>query len=191
MLGTGLPGPWVGPGKPNLPLGLRGNAGGGARLTASCQTRSPSLPLLPIFPVTYERNGSSSCLFCSPHLLSVSQSRFYRVSLSLSLSPSRLSDQPLRWLPAPTVPRPIHSPHCSQLLQYESDHFPSLLKNHQRHPLLLSEPSLDSLIHTRRPYWRWQWHPTPVLLPGKSHGQRNLAGYNPWGCKEWDTAAHA
>ena len=24
--------------------------------------------------------------------------------------------------------------------------------------------------------WRRQWHPTPVLLPGKSHGQRNLAG---------------
>jgi len=26
----------------------------------------------------------------------------------------------------------------------------------------------------------------PVFLPGKSHGQRNLAGYSPWGCKEWD-----
>ena len=25
---------------------------------------------------------------------------------------------------------------------------------------------------------------TPVLLPGKSHGQRSLAGYNPWGHKE-------
>ena len=24
---------------------------------------------------------------------------------------------------------------------------------------------------------------TPVFLPGKSHGQRNLAGYSPWGCK--------
>ena len=26
-----------------------------------------------------------------------------------------------------------------------------------------------------------QWHPTPVLLPGKSHGQRSLVGYSPWG----------
>ena len=26
-----------------------------------------------------------------------------------------------------------------------------------------------------------QWHPTPVLLPGKSHGQRNLEGCSPWG----------
>ena len=28
---------------------------------------------------------------------------------------------------------------------------------------------------------------TPVFLPGKSHGQRSLAGYSPWGCKELDT----
>ena len=30
--------------------------------------------------------------------------------------------------------------------------------------------------------------PTPVFLPGEFHGQRSLAGYNPWGCKELDTA---
>ena len=29
--------------------------------------------------------------------------------------------------------------------------------------------------------WRRQWHPTPVLLPGKSHGRRSLVGCNPWG----------
>ena len=28
---------------------------------------------------------------------------------------------------------------------------------------------------------------TPVLLPGKSHGQRRVVGYSPWGCKESDT----
>ena len=28
--------------------------------------------------------------------------------------------------------------------------------------------------------------PTPVFLPGKSHGQRNLADCSPWGCKELD-----
>ena len=31
-----------------------------------------------------------------------------------------------------------------------------------------------------------QWRPTPVLLPGKSHGQRSLVGYSPWGCKKLD-----
>ena len=29
--------------------------------------------------------------------------------------------------------------------------------------------------------WRRQWHPTPVLLPGKSHGRRSLEGCSPWG----------
>ena len=32
---------------------------------------------------------------------------------------------------------------------------------------------------------RW-WHPTPVLLPGKSHGQRSLVGCSPWGCRGSD-----
>ena len=31
---------------------------------------------------------------------------------------------------------------------------------------------------------RRQWHPTPVLLPGKSHGRRSLVGCSPWGCEE-------
>ena len=36
---------------------------------------------------------------------------------------------------------------------------------------------------------RRQWHPTPVLLPGKSHGRRSLVGCSPWGSKESDTTA--
>ena len=35
--------------------------------------------------------------------------------------------------------------------------------------------------------WRRQWHPTPVLLPGKSHGNRSLVGCSPWGHEESDT----
>ena len=35
--------------------------------------------------------------------------------------------------------------------------------------------------------WRRQWHPTPVLLPGKSHGQRSLEGCSPWGRWGLDT----
>ena len=34
---------------------------------------------------------------------------------------------------------------------------------------------------------RRQWRSTPVLLPGKSHGQRSLVGCSPWGPKESDT----
>ena len=33
--------------------------------------------------------------------------------------------------------------------------------------------------------WRRKWQPTPVFLPGKSHGQRSLAGFSPWGRKSW------
>ena len=39
---------------------------------------------------------------------------------------------------------------------------------------------MDKDVHI----WRRRWHPTPVLLPGKSHGWRSLLGYSPWGCKE-------
>ena len=35
--------------------------------------------------------------------------------------------------------------------------------------------------------WRREWQPTPIFLPGKSHGQRSLVGYSPWGRKESDT----
>ena len=34
---------------------------------------------------------------------------------------------------------------------------------------------------------RYKWHPTPVLLPGKSHGRRSLVGGSPWGRTESDT----
>ena len=34
--------------------------------------------------------------------------------------------------------------------------------------------------------WRRQWHPTPILLPGKSHGRRSLVGYIPWVAKSHD-----
>ena len=40
----------------------------------------------------------------------------------------------------------------------------------------------DSEVWQRR-----QWHPTPVLLPGKSHGWRSLVGCSPWGHEESDT----
>ena len=35
--------------------------------------------------------------------------------------------------------------------------------------------------------WRRQWHPTPLLLPGESHGRRSLVGCSQWGCEESDT----
>ena len=43
------------------------------------------------------------------------------------------------------------------------------------------------LVNTLTCVWRRHWHPTPVLLPGKSHGQRSLVGCSPWGREESDT----
>ena len=45
-------------------------------------------------------------------------------------------------------------------------------------PLMLKKLKLNGSVKT---YRRRQWHPTPVLLPGKSHGWRSLVGCSPWG----------
>ena len=42
--------------------------------------------------------------------------------------------------------------------------------------------SLSTFMH-----WRRKWQPTPVFLPGESHGRRSLVGCNPWGRTESDT----
>ena len=44
-----------------------------------------------------------------------------------------------------------------------------------------------TIMKTRLLYWRRQWHPTPVLLPGKSQGRRSLVGCRLWGRTESDT----
>ena len=53
------------------------------------------------------------------------------------------------------------------------------LKNDHRQSMVLGR--VTNYLHL------WVWHPTPVLLPGKSHGQRSLVGCSPWGRKESDT----
>ena len=35
----------------------------------------------------------------------------------------------------------------------------------------------------RKIFWGRKWQPTPIFLPGKSHRQRSLVGYSPWGHK--------
>ena len=41
----------------------------------------------------------------------------------------------------------------------------------------------EDVGQVRKITWRRKWQPTPVFLPGKSHGQRSLEGCSPWGCK--------
>ena len=45
----------------------------------------------------------------------------------------------------------------------------------------VSLSELRELVMDREAWWRRQWHPTPVLLPGKSHGRGSLVGCSPRG----------
>ena len=51
----------------------------------------------------------------------------------------------------------------------------------QKSMTLMSQSCSDFALHRRR-----RWHPTPVLLPGKSLGRRSLVGCSPWGLEESD-----
>ena len=72
--------------------------------------------------------------------------------------------------------------------------------------MLMNEEMMSSYLFRPQPHWgetvrdggqyfpnpkegqrRRQWHPTPVLLPGKSHGRRSLVGCSSWGHYESDT----
>ena len=56
-----------------------------------------------------------------------------------------------------------------------------------RRPGLLSTSEVLGLNELAAPKRRRQWQPTPVLLPGKSHGWRSLVGCSPWGHEVSDT----
>ena len=52
-------------------------------------------------------------------------------------------------------------------------------------PVMQKKPGFDPWVG--KIPWRRKWQFTPGLLPGKSHGQRSLVCYSPWGHKELDT----
>ena len=75
-------------------------------------------------------------------------------------------------------------------LPYESvivllDIYPKGLKSDPHKNLHMD--GYSNIIHNHPNLGRRQWLPTPVLLLGKSHGQRSLVGCSPWGHKELDT----
>ena len=55
------------------------------------------------------------------------------------------------------------------------------------HGVAKSRTRLSYWTELKTLFWRRQWQPTPVLLPGNSHGRRSLVGCSPWGRKESDT----
>ena len=90
----------------------------------------------------------------------------------------------LQYIPANKVPQ-CRQPHTPGDGPIESS---NRYKEQTVGKLLLAVKKLQHLfvknLHT---YRRRQWHPTPVCLPGKSHGQRRLVGCSPWGRTESDT----
>ena len=67
----------------------------------------------------------------------------------------------------------------------------SIFTGYSKHPGILfciaRLRQLEVMCNLLPPCQRRQWHPTPVLLPGKSHGRRSLVGCSPWGRTESDT----
>ena len=76
------------------------------------------------------------------------------------------------------------STHISRFISLVSLPLPWWLKPYSI-CLQCRRPGFNSWV--RKISWRRKWHPTPVALPGKSHGRRSLVGYSPWGHKESDT----
>ena len=79
----------------------------------------------------------------------------------------------------PIVQRAANSPYSHQHLL-----FSVFDRNHHNECEVVSHCTLG--LHFPK-HWRRRWHPTPVLLPGKSHGRRSLVGCSPWGRWESDT----
>ena len=68
----------------------------------------------------------------------------------------------------------------------------SVLQSCYYHDVLLGQWFLEWIYDiylkgSKHWWWRRKWQPTPVFLPGESHGRRSLVGYSPWGRKESDT----
>ena len=87
------------------------------------------------------------------------------------------------------IPAPLCEPHLSSpssvthSLNYK---FHSPERGLQSPPVLISHVRPQFVVY-QQVCRRRQWHPTPVLLPGKSHGWNGLVGCSPWGRQDSDT----
>ena len=80
---------------------------------------------------------------------------------------------------------PHSSPVRTTLLSIKWGNGTSLVVQAVKNLPAMQKPGFDPWV--RKIPWRREWQPTPVFLHGESPGQRNLAGYSPWGPKELDT----
>ena len=147
-----------------------------------CQPHSPALILGIGVPVGWQGSVGKS---------SVLGSRVIGARLEARCHNSRKVFQTVKWLPfiSCTVRHILEkamAPHSSTVARKipwmeEPGRLQSMGSLRVRHDWETSL-SLSTLMH-----WRRKWQPTPVFLPGESHGWRSLVGCSPWGCRELDT----
>ena len=85
----------------------------------------------------------------------------------------------------------IYLPHLYPFLcQWIARLFPLAIVSSDAIKMVVSVSFLVIVLSRYMPWGRRrQWHPTPVLLPGKSHGWRSLGGCSPWGPEESNTSS--
>ena len=125
----------------------------------------PSHPLSPRSPPAlnlYQHQGLFQCVNSS-HEVSIG------VSASASVLPMNTQDwSPFGW---------------TGWISLQSKGLSRVFSNTtvQKHQFFGSIKSVIKLEISKGSNQRRQWHPSPVLLPGKSHGWRSLVGWSPWG----------
>ena len=106
----------------------------------------------------------------------ISQARIQEwVAISISRGSSRPRDQTQVSCLAGGffTTKPLRKPKIASLMAQRINHLPAM-----------QETQVQSLGWENS--LRKKWPPTPLFLPGESHGQRNLVDYSPRGCKESD-----
>ena len=129
----------------------------------------PSHPLSSLSPPTFNLSQHQGLFKWVSSLNQVAEVLSFSFSISPSNAYSGLISFRMDWLDLLVVQGTLKS----------------LLQHHSSKASIL-RCSAFFIIQLSHPYWRRKWQPTPVLLPGKSHGRRSLVGYSPWGCKESD-----
>ena len=146
----------------------------------------PGLPVhhqLPEFTQTHVHElvmPSNHLILCRPLLLPPSIFPGIRVFSNESVLPIRW---PKYWSFSFSI---SPSNEYSGLISFRMDWLDLLAVQGTLKSLLQHHSSKASILWCSAFFRRRRWHPTPVLLPGKSHGQRSPVGCSPWGRSESD-----
>ena len=133
--------------------------------------------LLTHCPISPRLSFDSKCSLCIPSLapgpmqpLSSCFRSHIKCHLLRETSPSHPKSVPLSHR---------HTCVCTRTHRHTHTHMLALFSIKNLFLIKLIRPFIMACLFV----WRRKWQPTPVFLPGRSHGQRSLAGCRPWGCR--------